>query len=47
MIGIALVTVGVLFLFKNLGLISGIAWDIAWPVILIVLGGAMILKKTK
>ena len=45
MIGIAFVIIGALFLMKNLGLIQGIAWDIVWPLILVVLGISLIIKK--
>ncbi len=45
MLGVALVVIGAIFLLKNLGLISGIAWDIVWPTIVIVVGAAMIMKK--
>jgi len=45
MLGAALLIIGVLFLLRNLGIISGIAWDIIWPVILIVFGLGLMLKK--
>ena len=45
MFGAALVIVGVIFLLKNLGIISGIAWDVVWPVALIVIGTSLLFKK--
>jgi len=45
MMGVALVIIGAIFLMKNLGIISGIAWDIFWPLALIVVGISMIFKK--
>jgi len=39
------IEIGIVFLFKNLGIMPEIAWDIVWPVILIVLGLTMIFKK--
>lgn len=45
MIGVALVVIGAVFLLKNLGLIPGINWDLIWPLALLVLGVAMILKR--
>ncbi len=38
MFGLILVALGVLFLLKNLGLISGDVWGIFWPILLIILG---------
>jgi len=45
MFGTALVVVGVIFLLKNTGLISGVAWDIIWPIALIVIGASLLFKK--
>lgn len=45
MFGAALVIVGAIFLLKNLDIISGVAWDIVWPIILIVLGLSIIFKR--
>lgn len=45
MIGVALVVIGAVFLLKNLGLIPGVNWDLIWPLALLVLGVAMILKR--
>jgi len=40
-----LIIVGVVFLLNNLGLISGDIWGIIWPLILIVLGVYILLKR--
>ena len=45
MFGAGLVIIGVIFLLKNLGIMPNIAWDIIWPIILIVIGATMIFKK--
>lgn len=47
MLGAILVIVGIVFLLKNLGIMPSIAWDIVWPIAIIVLGLTMIFKKTK
>jgi len=47
MLGAILVVVGIVFLLKNLGIMSDLAWDIIWPIAIIVLGLTMIFKKTK
>lgn len=45
MLGIIILTIGVSFLLKNLGLISVSVWNIFWPLLLIVSGLALILKR--
>lgn len=45
MLAYALVIVGGIFLLKNLGFLDMIAWDIIWPVVLVVIGLLMIYKK--
>lgn len=37
--------VGALYLLKNTGMLSDQAWDIAWPLILILLGSAMFFRS--
>ncbi len=44
-LGLILSITGVVFLLKNLGYISGAAWSIIWPVILVVIGLKIILKR--
>lgn len=43
--GIVLIVLGVLFLSSQAGLFRYINWSIAWAVVLIVLGGAMLLRS--
>jgi len=43
--GLILLIIGVVFLLQNLGYISGAAWSIIWPAILIVIGIAILLKR--
>ncbi len=45
MLGAGLVIIGIIFLLKNLGIMPDIAWDVIWPVILVVIGLTMIFKK--
>jgi len=40
-----LIVVGVVFLLKNLGLITGDIWGIIWPLILILFGVYVLLKN--
>jgi len=44
-ISILLITVGVVFLLKNLGIITGSAWGVIWPLGLIAIGVYFILKR--
>jgi len=43
--GLILIIIGLVFLLQNLGYISGAAWSIIWPAILIVIGIAILLKR--
>jgi len=45
MMAITLIVIGGIFLLKNLGIMPGIAWDIIWPMVLIVVGLAMLFRK--
>jgi len=45
MLGYAFIILGAVFLLKNLNLLSGIDWEIVWPVAAIILGVLMVLKK--
>ncbi|MBC7194284.1 MAG: hypothetical protein H5U37_01305 [Caldisericia bacterium] len=38
MFGLILIALGVLFLLKNLGVISGEVWGIFWPILIIIIG---------
>lgn len=41
---VAIILIGFVFLMKNLGIITGPAWDIIWPILLIALGLSILLK---
>jgi hypothetical protein len=43
-IGILLVVVGAVLLFKNLGYIAVAVWDIVWPIAVVLAGLALITK---
>jgi len=45
--GTLLILLGILFLLKNLGILSGNLWDVFWPLILIALGLSILLKREK
>ncbi len=42
-----LIALGVVFLLKNLGYISADAWDIIWPILIIVAGFSFLAGKFK
>lgn len=44
-LGLILIIIGLVFLLQNLGYISGAAWSIIWPAILIIMGLGLILKR--
>ena len=46
-IGLALVVVGIIFLFEKLGIISGSIWGYVWPSLIILFGLSMILGKRR
>ncbi len=46
-IGFLLIVVGVLFLLKNLGIISGGFWEILWPIVVVFVGIAMLFGRKK
>ena len=43
--GLILIIIGLVFLLQNLGYISGAAWSIIWPAILIMIGLWILLKR--
>lgn len=43
-ISLLLIIIGVVFLLKNLGLITGSTWEIIWPLILIAFGLWLLFK---
>ena len=44
--GIIIILIGVIFLLKNLGIITGVG-NVLWPVLIIVFGLSLIFKKRK
>ena len=46
-VGFLLIIVGVLFLLKNLGIISGSFWDILWPIVVVFVGISMLFSRKK
>lgn len=44
-LGVTLVVVGVIFMLDNFGFLSHQAWDIIWPMLIIIIGIYLILKK--
>ena len=47
MFGLILIALGVLFLLKNLGIISQDIWGIFWPILLIILGIEILISSFK
>lgn len=45
--GIILVLIGVIFLLQNLEVISGGAWKIIWPIVVILIGVGFIVNRWK
>ncbi len=45
MIGVLILIIGLFFLLKNLGFITGAAWSILWPLLLIVIGLKFLIGK--
>ncbi len=45
--GIVITCIGVIFLLKNIGIITDVSWSIIWPLGLIIIGSASILKRKK
>ncbi len=46
-IGIFLICVGILYILSNAGVLQGDVWDYALPVIFILLGISIIVKRVK
>ncbi len=44
-IGIILIITGIIFLLKNLGVISIAVWSVIWPGILIVIGVRLLFRR--
>lgn len=45
MFGFIFITIGIVLLLKNLGLISGDIWGMIWPALLIIFGISLVIKK--
>lgn len=45
-IGFSILIIGVILLLKNLGFISGNAWSIIWPCIIIIFGLSLIFRPS-
>jgi hypothetical protein len=45
MFGVLVLIIGLFFLLRNLGWITGDLWNILWPLIIIAIGFKMIFKK--
>ncbi len=43
--GFVILALGVLFLLRNLGVVSGDIWDFLWPIAVIALGISILFKK--
>ena len=46
-VSLLLIIIGLVYLLKNLGFISGGVWGIIWPLILVALGLYLILKRRR
>ena len=46
-LGLLLVLLGVYFLLQNLGLLTWVNWDILWPVVLILFGLWIIIRRRR
>ncbi len=43
--GVTLIVVGVVFLLDNVGFLSHEAWDVIWPMVIVVIGIFVLFKK--
>jgi len=43
--GVTLIVVGVIFMLDNFGFLSEGAWDYIWPILIIIIGAYLILKR--
>ncbi len=44
--GLIVILIGAMFLLKNLGIIDMTQWSILWPIIVLLLGISIVLRKT-
>jgi hypothetical protein len=45
MFGVLILIIGLFFLLKNLGLITGHLWSILWPLLIIAIGLKLLFRK--
>lgn len=45
--GLILIAIGLIFLLQNLNIISGKAWEVIWPVVVILLGVGFLVRQIK
>ncbi len=45
--GLILIAIGLIFLLQNLNIISGRAWEVIWPVVVILLGVGFFVRHWK
>lgn len=45
--GLILIAIGFIFLLQNLNIISGKAWEVIWPVVVILLGVGFLVRQFK
>jgi len=45
--GLILVALGIIFLLQNLNIITGRAWEIIWPIIVILIGVGFFVRHLK
>jgi hypothetical protein len=46
-VGFALICIGILVLLSNMDLIRGDVWNYIWPLILVIFGISLILKRSR
>ncbi len=44
-VGVILIVIGAIFLLQNLGFLTSNAWEIIWPLLLIILGLSLTMRK--
>ena len=46
-LGVGLIIIGMIVLLGNLGVFESVRWDIVWPVVIVVLGAAILLPSIR
>lgn len=44
-LGLVIILIGILYFFRNIGLIDSISWTILWPIIVMLIGVSMVLRQ--